>query len=195
MADITCVEVNQVVEGKLKLFGKSIAESIVKYVDGKETVLREELKNEIVKELSGIEGLGSQLEKIQEMAEAFAKAFDANEDGLITPQEILAKATLLQQAIDGVNGRVDALSASIDDIKKAIEDEIENLKARISALEVSTSKNSQEIANIKADLTANYVTMDCLSTALDVNVQTAIDAFNAILFPEDDVADGDGAVE
>jgi len=61
--------------------------SIKTYVDGRDDVLKTELTEEIVAELSKIDGLGEQLEKIQEMANAFSKVFDENEDGKITPEE------------------------------------------------------------------------------------------------------------
>ena len=196
---MTNVEINKQLNAQLANLGKGLATNLVKFVEGKEAVLKSELQEEIVKNLTNIDGLGKQLEKIQGMAAAFSKAFDENKDGKITPEEILAKATLLQQAIDGVNGRVDALTANVGDIKKAIEKEISDLTGRVSALEVSNSKNSDEITKVKANLSTNYVTHDGLTNALNINVQGAIDAFTAVLFPKtesDSSANGgDGAVE
>jgi len=192
MAQITAEEIRNEMCTNMENFGTQLAQSLVKYVEGKEAVLKTELTEEITKQLSGIEGLGEQLEKIQEMANAFAKAFDSDEDGKVTPEEILAKAVLLQQAIDGVNGRVDAVEASIKDVKSAIEAEIEELKARVSALEVNVAKNADEIANVKADLSTNYFTKEEVQTVVSCSFDTALNAFNAVLFPEKE-EDGDGA--
>jgi len=193
----TAEELKQTLDTELQSFGAKLAQGVVKYVEGKESVLKTELTEEITKQLSGIEGLGEQLEKIQAMADSFAKVFDSNEDGSITPEEIVAKFTLLQQAVDGVNSRVDAVEASISDIKSAIESEIEDLKGRVSALEVNVSKNADAISAVKADLGTNYFTKEEVETALTINFDAAIDAFNAVLFPETDenVEAGDGAVE
>jgi len=193
----TAEELKQTLDTELQSFGAKLAQGVVKYVEGKEAVLKTELTEEITKNLSGIEGLGEQLEKIQAMADSFAKVFDSDKDGKITPEEILAKAVLLQQAIDGVNGRVDAVEASIADVKSAIEAEIEDLKGRVSALEVNVSKNADAISAVKADLGTNYFTKDEVETALTINFNAAVDAFNAVLFPETDenVEAGDGAVE
>jgi len=194
---VTPEELKQNLDTQLQTLGAQLAQGVVKYVEGKEAVLKTELTEEITKNLSGVEGLGEQLEKIQAMADSFAKVFDSDEDGKITPEEILAKAVLLQQAIDGVNGRVDAVEASIADVKSAIEAEIEDLKGRVSALEVNVSKNADAISAVKADLGTNYFTKNEVETALTINFNAAIDAFNAVLFPETDenVEAGDGAVE
>jgi len=189
---ITVKEIKNQLNTDLQNFGTQLATSLVKYVDGREAVLKEELVEQITKNLTNIEGLGSQLEKIKEMADAFAKAFDENEDGKITPEEILAKATLLQKAIDGVNGRVDAVEASIEDVKKAIEAEIEDLKARVSALEVNVAKNADAITAVKADLSTNYFTKDEVHEIVSCSFDEAINAFNAVLFPKNE-EDGDGA--
>jgi len=194
---ITVEEIKNKLNTDLQNFGTQLATSLVKYVDGREAVLKEELVEEITKNLSNIEGLGEQLEKIKEMADAFAKAFDENEDGTITPEEILAKATLLQKAIDGVNVRVDTVEASIEDVKKAIEAEIEDLKERVGALEINVSKNTSAITEVKAELATNYFTKDDVNEIIAVDFNVALDSFNKVLFPEptDDTASGDGAVE
>jgi len=186
MATITAEELKQNVEAQLQTFGQQIAQGVVKYVEGKEAVLKTELTEEITKQLSGIEGLGEQLEKIQAMADSFAKVFDEDKDGKITPEEILAKTALLQQAIDGVNGRVDALTANVEDFKKAFEDEFESIKSRISALEVNTAKNTDAIAEVKANITTNYFTKEEVNEVLTLDFSKAVDAFNAVLFPEVD---------
>jgi len=194
---ITATEVKQEICNSMGNFGSQLAQSLIKYVDGREAVLKEELVEQITQNLSNIEGLGEQLEKIKEMADAFAKAFDENEDGKITPEEILAKATLLQKAIDGVNARVDTVEASIEDVKKAIETEIEDLKARVSALEVNVAKNADAITEVKAELSTSYFTKDEVNEIVSVDFNVALDAFNKVLFPEPtkDTEAGDGAVE
>ena len=194
---ITVEEIQAKLNTDLQNFGTQLATSLVKYVDGREAVLKDELVEQITKNLTNIEGLGSQLEKIKEMADAFAKAFDENEDGKITPEEILAKATLLQKAIDGVNARVDTVEASIEDVKKAIEAEIEDLKARVSALEVNVAKNADAITEVKAELSTSYFTKDEVNEIVSVDFNVALDAFNKVLFPEPtkDTEAGDGAVE
>jgi len=190
----TCEDLNVALNANLQASFEGVVSSIKKYVDGKDSVLKSEITEQIVKELSEIDGLGAQLEKIQTMADTFAKVFDENEDGSITPEEILAKAVLLQQAIDGVNGRVDALTANVADVKSAIEAEIADLKSRVSALETSTATNRDELAKLKADVELNYVTKDCLETVVSVNTKGIVDAVNGILFPESEET-SDGAVE
>jgi len=193
---ITCEDLNVEINAKLQEALVKVAGQVKSYVDGQDAALKGVLKDEIVSELSKIDGLGEQLEKIQAMADAFSKAFDENEDGTITPEEILAKATLLQQAIDGVNGRVDALTANTADVKAAIEKEIEDLKARVAALETQTAQNRDEIAAVKADLGTNYASKECLSKVVDIKVDTLVTSVKNVFFPEVEEEDGgDGAVE
>jgi chromosome segregation ATPase len=151
--------------------------SIKNYVDGKNEIIKSELTEQIVAELSKIDGLGSQLEKIKEMADAFAKVFDENKDGKITPEEILAKLTSLKSEIEKIDLRVDKVA---DDLLGAID--------RIKVLEANVSKNAEEIAIIKQ----SYVKNEDLNS-IKIDVKAISDAVNDILNPT--TADSDGAVE
>ena len=188
---MTTAELNAQLNKDIKQSVLNAVTSIKNYVDGKNEIIKSELTEQIVAELSKIDGLGSQLEKIKEMADAFAKVFDENKDGKITPEEILAKAVLLQQAIDGVNARVDNVETTIENYVTELKNSIDDLVARIGALEVNVSKNADEIAGVKASLT-NYVAKEDLE-AIKVDVEAISNAVNDILFPT--TAEGDGAVE
>jgi len=189
---LTCEDLNVQLNTKLKAVLENVTGSFKNYADTSIAEVKQTLTEEIVKELSEIEGLGAKLEQIQEMADTFAKVFDENEDGTITPEEILAKAVLLQQAIDGVNGRVDGLTATVEEYKKALDAEIEDLKSRVSALELATAQNRDEIAGVKADLGTNYVSKDCAEKIVDIKVDELSAAVEAILFPKNS-EEGDGA--
>jgi len=178
------VELNEgVKKGILNAVG-----SVKKYVDGRDEVLKSEITEELVKELSEIDGLGKQLEKIQEMANAFSKVFDENEDGSITPEEILAKAVLLQQAIDGVNGRVDSLTTDLNTYVSEITKAVTELEARVKSNELNIAKNTEEIANIKV----GYVKTEDLAK-VKIDVDAISKSVEDLLFPS--TTDGDAAVE
>ena len=174
---MTTAELNAQLNKDIKQSVLNAVTSIKNYVDGKNEIIKSELTEQIVAELSKIDGLGSQLEKIKEMADAFAKVFDENEDGKITPEEILAKLTSLKSEIEKIDLRVDKVA---DDLLGAID--------RIKVLEANVSKNAEEIAIIKQ----SYVKNEDLNS-IKIDVKAISDAVNDILNPT--TADSDGAVE
>ena len=174
---MTTAELNAQLNTDIKQSVLNAVTSIKTYVDGKDEILKSELTEQIVAELSEIDGLGGQLEKIKEMADAFAKVFDENEDGKITPEEILAKLTYLKSEIEKIDLRVDKVA---DDLLGAID--------RIKVLEANVSKNAEEIAIIKQ----SYVKNEDLNS-IKIDVKAISDAVNDILNPT--TADSDGAVE
>ena len=174
---MTTAELNAQLNKDIKQSVLNAVTSIKNYVDGRDDVLKSELTEQIVAELSKIDGLGSQLEKIKEMADAFAKVFDENKDGKITPEEILAKLTSLKSEIEKIDLRVDKVA---DDLLGAID--------RIKVLEANVSKNTEEIAIIKQ----SYVKNEDLNS-IKIDVKAISDAVNDILNPT--TADSDGAVE
>ena len=174
---MTTAELNAQLNKDIKQSVLNAVTSIKNYVDGKDEILKTELTEQIVAELSKIDGLGSQLEKIKEMADAFAKVFDENKDGKITPEEILAKLTSLKSEIEKIDLRVDKVA---DDLLGAID--------RIKVLEANVSKNAEEIAIIKQ----SYVKNEDLNS-IKIDVKAISDAVNDILNPT--TADSDGAVE
>ena len=174
---MTTAELNAQLNKDIKQSVLNAVTSIKNYVDGRDDVLKSELTEQIVAELSKIDGLGSQLEKIKEMADAFAKVFDENKDGKITPEEILAKLTSLKSEIEKIDLRVDKVA---DDLLGAID--------RIKVLEANVSKNAEEIAIIKQ----SYVKNEDLNS-IKIDVKAISDAVNDILNPT--TADSDGAVE
>ena len=173
---MTPAELNAQLNTDIKQSVLNAVTSIKTYVDGKDEILKSELTEQIVAELSEIDGLGGQLEKIKEMADAFAKVFDENEDGKITPEEILAKLTSLKSEIEKIDLKVDKVA---DDLLGAID--------RIKVLEANVSKNAEQIAIIKQTFVKNE---DLNSIKIDV--KSISDAVNDILNP---TTDGDGAVE
>jgi chromosome segregation ATPase len=174
---MTTAELNAQLNKDIKQSVLNAVTSIKNYVDGRDDVLKSELTEQIVAELSKIDGLGSQLEKIKEMADAFSKVFDENKDGKITPEEILAKLTSLKSEIEKIDLRVDKVA---DDLLGAID--------RIKVLEANVSKNAEEIAIIKQ----SYVKNEDLNS-IKIDVKAISDAVNDILNPT--TADSDGAVE
>jgi len=188
----TIEEINAEYNAQLKSALTGVVSSVKTYVDGKDEVLKSEISELVVKELSDIDGLGEQLSKIQEMADAFSKAFDGDEDGKITPEEILAKAVLLQQAIDGVNSRVTSVEEALEAVKTSFTEELKALEARIGAAELNIAQNRDEVASLKADVETNYVTEEALDS-MQVDVDGILGAVNDILFPSAEA--GDGAVE
>ena len=192
MANLTCNEINVNLNNALQKALVGTAEKFKGYVDVTVGDAKSELKEQIVAELSNVDGLGEQLEKIQAMADAFSKAFDGNADGAITPEEILAKAVLLQQAIDGVNGRVDAVNASVTEVKEACDAEIEELKNRVTAVEGNLAKANDEIAGIKAELATNVVTKEYIECATAIDLDTLLAAVGEVFEPKTE-EEGDGA--
>ena len=174
---MTTAELNAQLNEGIKQGIVNAVQAVKNYVDGKDDVLKTELTEQIVAELSEIEGLGGQLEKIKEMADAFSKIFDENKDGKITPEEILAKLTSLKSEIEKIDLRVDKVA---DDLLGAID--------RIKVLEANVSKNAEEIAIIKQ----SYVKNEDLNS-IKIDVKAISDAVNDILNPT--TADSDGAVE
>ena len=174
---MTTAELNAQLNKDIKQSVLNAVTSIKNYVDGKNEIIKSELTEQIVAELSKIDGLGSQLEKIKEMADAFSKVFDENKDGKITPEEILAKLTSLKSEIEKIDLRVDKVA---DDLLGAID--------RIKVLEANVSKNAEEIAIIKQ----SYVKNEDLNS-IKIDVKAISDAVNDILNPT--TADSDGAVE
>jgi chromosome segregation ATPase len=194
---ITAEELQKQLNTQVKETQSCVVGSIKKYVDGKDEVLKTELKEIIVKELSGVEGLGEQLEKIKEMADAFAKVFDSDGDGTITPEEILAKLTALQANIDKVASDVANLQGNVADLSEALENAIKDLQSQIDALELSVAKNRDEIAAVKADLETNYFTKEEVKTIISIDAKAICEDVTKILFPEEseEPTEGDGAVE
>lgn len=157
------------------------------YVDGKDVVLRQELTEEITKNLSGIDGLGEKLGKIEEMASAFAKFFDGDEDGVIKPEEILAKVALIQSNIDNVVASVTALDGKVDSLGVALNESIGALKDRVSGLEVAVGQNRDEIASVKSNLEGNYYNKVDVEGILSIKTDDVLKAVSDIF--------ADGSVE
>jgi len=184
---LTAEELNAQFNTQVREAFTGVITSVKKYVDGKDEVLKSEIADLVVKELTDVEGLGSQLEKIQEMADAFAKVFDSDEDGKITPEEILAKITALQSSIDKVASDLEATNGALADHISAYEEAIKGIGDRIGATEVSISQNRDGLANLKANLETNYYTKDEITSILEVKKDEILDEVNDILFPDSDV--------
>jgi ABC-type transporter Mla subunit MlaD len=194
---ITAEELQVQLNTQVKETLSCVVTGIKKYVDGKDEVLKTELKDVIVKELSGVDGLGAQLEKIKEMADAFAKVFDSDGDGTITPEEILAKLTAVQASIDKVASDVTNLQGDVADLSEALENAIKDLQSKIDALELAVAKNRDEVAAVKADLKTNYFTKEEVKLAISIDAKAICEDVTKILFPEnsEEPEGGDGAVE
>ena len=196
MANITCEELGQNLNVKLQETLTGVVGSLKTYIDTQDSAIKNELKDAIVKELSDVENLGADLERIQELVATFKEVFDEDNDGTISVEELLKKATLLAQAIEGTNARLDKVEVTIEDYKKELEAEIEELKNRVSALELATAQNTSKIAEVEANVSLNYVSKECVETLMDIKVDEVVAKVNEILFPQDDEdSEGDGNVE
>jgi len=181
---------------------KGVVSNIKNYVDKGDAEVKATLKAELVDELSKIDGLGESLGKIQEMADSFLKAFDDNTDGKITPEEILAKAALLQQAIDGVNSRVSGLDTKVEDYFSQVTEEADKLAKELAELKLLSAQNRDDVAAVKGDLVTNYVTKDAAADMVKIDTDGLVNLVADILFPETEETEeteetdgGDGAVE
>ena len=172
-----------------------LASKVKSFVDCKVTVAKNELKDQITKELSGVEGLADNLEKLQKLADAFVKVFDENSDGTISADEIIAKISAIQANIDKVASDLANYKGEVKSLFDGVNKAIGELKDRVGALELAVAKNSDEIASIKADLSTKYYTEEQIKTALTINKEEILKEVDGIL--ECVVADSnsDGAVE
>ena len=172
-----------------------LASKVKSFVDCKVTVAKNELKDQITKELSGVEGLADNLEKLQKLADAFVKVFDENSDGTISADEIIAKISAIQANIDKVASDLANYKGEVKSLFDGVNKAIGELKDRVGALELAVAKNSDEIASIKADLSTKYYTEEQIKVALTINKEEILKEVDGIL--ECVVADSnsDGAVE
>ena len=172
-----------------------LASKVKSFVDCKVTVAKNELKDQITKELSGVEGLADNLEKLQKLADAFVKVFDENSDGTISADEIIAKISAIQANIDKVASDLANYKGEVKSLFDGVNKAIGELKDRVGALELAVAKNSDEIASIKADLSTKYYTEEQIKVALTINKDEILKEVDGIL--ECVVADSnsDGAVE
>lgn len=149
----------QIVASEKSLILK-VAQIIKKYTDNTVQVTADNLKKEVVDNLSKVEGLGAKLEKIQAMADAFEKVFDKNDDGTITADEIVAKLSAIQANIEKVEANVEAQAKKeADDIANVLKTAAE-LKGRIDANVNSIEKVGDSVKEVTANLNTNYYTKD-----------------------------------
>ena len=150
---------NKIIAAEKDLILK-VANVIKSYTDNKVSVTADEIKKEVVDNLSKIDGLGEQLEKIQKMADAFAKVFDENNDGTITAEEIVAKLSAIQANIDKVEANVEALAKKeADDIADALQ-KIATVNGKVEANIQAIEKVNDNVKKLAANVSTNYYTKD-----------------------------------
>jgi len=171
---MTREELQALLQEKLIYVAKGIANASKRYTDAQINTTKEELKQAIVDELSGIEGLGEELEKIKAYADSFAKVFDIDENGEITPEEILAKFTALQSNIDAVAKDVATNAENIKSVEEALNKAIDDVIERVKALEIRVSRVEDDVAGVKAELSTNYFTKSDIETLVNVNYEAVI---------------------
>jgi Ca2+-binding EF-hand superfamily protein len=177
-------------------FKDILAESskvVKQYIDERDEATKAELKDVIVQELSGIEGINEDLEKLKTLAEAFTKVFDENEDGSVTADEIVAKLALLQANIDKVASDLASVDGKYADLTKTLSDSLKALEAKVNANEINIGKNTEAIAEVKSNVENNYFTKEQVVTALEVGTDALVEAVKQVFYPT--TSDSDGAVE
>ncbi len=171
---MTKEELQALLQERLVCVAKSVANASKRYTDAQISVAKDELKQSIVDELSKIEGLGEELEKIKAYADSFAKVFDVNENGEITPEEILSKFAVLQSNIDAVAKDVATNAENIKSVEEALNKAINDVVERVKALEIRVSKVEDDVAGVKAELTTNYFTKSDIETLVNVNCEAIV---------------------
>ena len=108
------------------------------------------------------------------MADAFAKVFDANEDGTITADEIVAKLAAIQANIDKVEANVEALAKKeADDIANLLKVTSE-LKGKIDTNINAIEKVGDNVAKLAANVNTNYYTKDEIAEITTIASDTII---------------------
>lgn len=148
---------------------------VKKYIDERDEATKTELQEVIVDELSGIEGLGSDLEKLKSLSEAFVSVFDADKDGNITPDEIIAKVSLLQANIDKVAGDLSSLDGMVDE-----------LKTKLSVNEANIKSAQTDVTTLQATVKNELFTKDEVKEILAVDTGVVIKAVEDVFFPSGD---------
>jgi DNA repair exonuclease SbcCD ATPase subunit len=187
---MTDKELQAQLEAEFKEILTESSKVIKQYIDERDEATKAELKDEIVKELSGTDGLVDNLEKLQALADAFVKVFDENADGTVTAEEIATKLALLQANIDKVASDLASIDGKYADLTKALEDSLKALEARVNANEINIGKNAQAIAEVKANIENNYFTKEQVVTALSVGTDAMVEAVKSVFYPTTETGDG-----
>ena len=98
---------------------QAVSGVIKKYIDEQDIVTREGLADEVVNRLSGDEGLAGQLNRVQDIANAFVSVFDNDEDGQISKEEILLKLASNNETVQDLVNRIVLAEAAISNLKTA----------------------------------------------------------------------------
>jgi Ca2+-binding EF-hand superfamily protein len=183
-------ELQTKLEAEFKEILTESSKVVKQYIDERDEATKAELKDAIVQELSGIDGINENLEKLQKLADAFVKVFDENEDGNVTADEIVAKLALLQANIDKVASDLASVDGKYANLTKTLEDSLKALEARVSANEINIGKNTEAIAEVKANIENNYFTKEQIVTALEVGKDALVEAVRAVFYPTQETGDG-----
>jgi len=151
---------------------------VKRYVDERDEATKSELQGAIVDELSKVEGLGENLEKLQELSEAFVSVFDENSDGKITPEEIIAKISLVNANIDKVAGDLNSLGDIVGD-----------LETKIAVNETNIKSTQTDVATLQATVNNELFTKDDVRQILTVAGDAVVKAVEDVFYPADDSGD------
>jgi len=166
MATKTVAELQNEIVAKEKALLLKIAGVIKSYTDDKISVTADEIKKEVVDNLSKIDGLGEQLEKIQKMADAFAKVFDENKDGEITADEIVAKLAAIQANIDKVGADLKTLAdKEAKDVANILQN-IAKVEGKVEGNTAAIQKVDDAVKKVEATLSTDYYTKEDIEALL-----------------------------
>jgi len=175
---VTTEETQELNESTIKQMMVDSSLVIKKYVDERDSATKSELQQAIVDEMSGIEGLGENLEKLQELSAAFVSVFDENADGTITPEEIAAKLSLVQANIDAVAKDVEDFGGLLS----ALED-------RVVVTEANLKSAMTDIAGVKATIEEDIFTKAEVQEILTIDSASVVSAVEDVFFPSTDDSD------
>jgi len=170
-------------EEQIKALLVQSSQVVKRYVDERDEATKSELQEAIVNELSEVEGLGENLEKLQELSKAFVSVFDENSDGKITPEEIIAKVSLVNVNIEKVAGDL----TSLGDIVEALESNV--------AVNTQNIKTTQtDVAGLQATVNNDLFTKEDVRQILTVAGDAVVKAVEDVFFPASDSSNGGNAL-
>jgi hypothetical protein len=161
---------------------QSVSAVIKKYIDEQDVITRDGLADEVINRLSGDKGLAGQLNRVQEIANAFVSVFDGDEDGKITKEEILLKLAANNETVQDLVNRIVLAEAAIRNLKTATA----NNTTAIQGNTQSISNLSLAVEQVKND----YLTKD---GAFAIFADT-VSVVEGVFYPSSDDSSDDNAL-
>jgi DNA repair exonuclease SbcCD ATPase subunit len=186
---MTQEELKNQLENEFKTLLTKASEVVKKYIDTQDDNLKQNLEQEILEKVSDIDGISEKLEKLQALAQAFAKVFDSDNDGNVTAEEIAAKLALLQANIDKVAKDLADTDGKYQNITDTLNKSLNDLQAKVDANTVNISKNTQDIATIKSDLSNNFFNKEQIADAFQFDIDDITNSVSNVFFAQNDNSD------